>query len=73
MVTETGALAHAMDVGRATSGLDGGPLITSMVVEHAQEIERSRQERLAALDELSQFAGYYPDGYLDEVRDGWPE
>jgi hypothetical protein len=73
MVTETGALAHAMDVGRATTGLDGGPLIASMVVEHAREIESSRDERMAALDELAQFAGHYPDGYLDEVRDGWPE
>ncbi|WP_253874021.1 hypothetical protein [Promicromonospora umidemergens] len=44
-----------------------------MVVEHAREIESSRHEWMAALDELSQFAGYYPDGYLDEVRDGWPE
>ena len=73
MVTETGALAHALEVGRATTGLDGGSLIASMVVEHAREIERSRDERVAALDELSQFAGHYPDGYLDEVRDGWPE
>jgi hypothetical protein len=73
MVTETGALSHAMDIGRATSGLDGGPLIASMVVEHAREIEGSRQARLAALDELSQFAAYYPNGYLDDVRDGWPE
>lgn len=73
MVTETGALAHALAVGRETSDLDGGPLIASMVVEHAREIEGSRQTRLAALDELAQFASYYPDGYLDEVRDGWPE
>ena len=72
-MTETGALSHAMDVGRASIGLDGASLIASMVVEHAREIESSRHERMAALDELAQFAGHYPDGYLDEIRDGWPE
>jgi hypothetical protein len=35
--------------------------------------ESSRDERMAALEELTQFAGHYPDGHLDEARDGWPE
>lgn len=34
----------------------------------------SAADRLAAIDELEQSRpNWYPDGYLEDVREGWPE
>lgn len=31
----------------------------------------SEAEHARAVEALTDLAGHYPDGYLDDVRDGW--
>lgn len=73
MVTESGALAEAMAVGRRHyEGLDGGKLIAALAVERARELQEQEDAEREAFDALVGTYSY-PDGYLDELREDWPE
>ena len=59
-VTETDALAHALELAR--------PLLLG------ERHDAAYQRRLAALNALrDEFSGTFPPNYLEEIREGWPE
>lgn len=72
MVTESGALAEAMEVGRRHhEGLDGARLIAALAVERAAELRELEDAESRALASL--IGSYsYPKGYLDTLREEWP-
>ncbi|ACZ30048.1 hypothetical protein Xcel_1017 [Xylanimonas cellulosilytica DSM 15894] len=77
-ITETAAVAHALDVARRRwPGQPPTRLLTrlieagTLVVEQEEADERARHRR--ALEELTALAQHYPEGYLGDVRTGWPE
>ena len=78
-VTETPAVAHALDVAeRRWPGLSRSALLARLAEEGARMLEREDEERQAArrrlVDSLAGgFEDAYPSGYLEELRKDWPE
>ncbi|GGH50305.1 hypothetical protein GCM10010921_28970 [Microbacterium album] len=73
MVTETGELAEAMEIARRHyAGLDGARLIVALAVERAEELRERDDAERRALEELIGSSSY-PGGYLEELREEWPE
>ncbi|GAB3174104.1 hypothetical protein GCM10027059_45820 [Myceligenerans halotolerans] len=77
-ITETDSVAHALAVARRRwPGEPESRLLTHLIeegasaVEHEDDIETVRHERAVAA--LTGLADYYPDGYLEDVREGWGE
>ena len=75
-ITETESVAHALGVARRRwPGEPSTRLLTRLieagasVVEHDDHSLCAEHERAVAA--LTGLAGFYPDGYLDEVREGW--
>jgi hypothetical protein len=77
-ITETDAVAHALDIARRRwPGERPSALLTHLVVTGASavqdELSDSESERREAVGKLTSLAAYYPDGYLEEIREGWSE
>lgn len=77
-ITETESVAHALEVARRRwPGQPASRLLAKLVAEGASAVEREaaagQVEHERAVEELTALARYYPDGYLDQVRDGWAE
>jgi hypothetical protein len=78
-VTETDELAVALeDASRWWPTLSRGQLVTRLALEgHCateQARDERRQQRLAAIKRHSGvLAGVYQPGYLEELREDWPE
>ncbi len=78
-VTETEALAHALEVAkRLWPGTPKSELVARLAVERAAEIiaqetgkQAERRQDVAAF--RGQFDDAYPDNYLDELHEDWPE
>ncbi|GIG24942.1 hypothetical protein [Cellulomonas denverensis] len=77
-ITETPEVAHALDVARR-HWPDQPPsrLLTRLIETGAQAVEAreldAARERERAVLELTALSTYYPEGYLDDLRDGWPQ
>lgn len=77
-ITETAEVAHALAVARRRwPGQPTASLLTRLIAEGASAVQHEdavgRAQRERAVAALTALAGYYPDGYLDEVRDGWSQ
>lgn len=78
-VTETDELAAALDEAAVRwPGLSRGQLITRLALEgHRAVVVRQRQHRTARLEALRRHGGaltdVYPQGYVDSLREDWPE
>ncbi len=77
-ITETDTIAHALAVARQRwPGQPPSRLLNHLIEKGAQAVEHEEATQTAghdrAVEALTQLAGYYPDGYLDEVREGWSE
>lgn len=77
-ITETDSVAHALAVARRRwPGQPATRLLTRLIEEGATAVEAedeaARTEHERAVTALTGLAGYYPDGYLDDVREGWAE
>jgi histidinol-phosphate/aromatic aminotransferase/cobyric acid decarboxylase-like protein len=78
-VTETDEVAEALDrAAERWPGLSRSQLLVRLVMEAdraAQErLEARRQRRREAIAELSgSLTGVYEPGYLDTLRQDWPE
>ena len=78
-VTETPELAHALEVAeRRWPGKSRSALLAALAEEGAKAIEQDDAERLEArrrrLEKLAGgFEDVYYDGYLDDLRQDWPE
>lgn len=79
MVTETDAVARALDVGaQRWPGTPRGQLIARLLEEARRSIteedERTREARIRAIREAAGgFDTCYPAGYREDLRDEWPE
>jgi hypothetical protein len=78
-VTETPAVAHALAVARRKwPGRSRSALLASLAAEGAKAIEQDEKEHREARRELVErlaggFDEAFPDGYLEELRQDWPE
>lgn len=75
-VTKTPPLAHALDVARNRwpDEKHQSRLLERALVEWAESMERTELARRQALEEVAgKYPGVYPDGYLEDLREGWPE
>ncbi|MGC5165496.1 hypothetical protein [Luteimicrobium sp. DT211] len=77
-VTETDAVAHALDIARRRwPGERPTALLTHLIMAGASAVESDlsdgERQRRRAVEELTSLAAYYPDGYLQEIREGWSE
>lgn len=77
-ITETREVAHALDVARRRwPGQPASRLLVHLIETGGRVVEQecatATGERERAVDALTALAIHYPEGYLDEVRDGWPE
>lgn len=77
-ITETGEVSHALDVARRRwPGQPASRLLTRLIATGAQAVEaedaRVAREHERAVAALTTLAQHYPQDYLDEVRDGWPQ
>lgn len=77
-ITETESIAHALQVARRRwPGQPATRLLAQLIEEGALAVERddagTRAEHERAVADLATLADYYPDGYLDNIRDGWSE
>ncbi|MXS75738.1 hypothetical protein CSIV_08925 [Microbacterium sp. CSI-V] len=78
-VTHTPEIEEALRIARRRwPGENPSVLLTHLVLEGARTIEAleptltaSRRRHLDAL--IADFAGIYPEGYLDDLRTEWPE
>lgn len=76
-VTETESVTHALDVAaRRWPGKSRAALLAALAEEGARVLEADeagrRDERRARLTRLAGGFDYEP-GYLDELREDWPE
>jgi len=74
-VTETDELAAALDKAeRRWPGLSRGQLIARLALEGDREHEDDVNRRLAAIERFAgACTGAYEPGYLEAVRQGWPD
>jgi len=74
-VTDTGPLARALDAAQALwpDLPRGTALLTKLATSGAEALSSESQARTAAVDALTQFGDAYYPGYLDELRQDWPE
>ena len=78
-VTHTPPVRHAIDVARQLwPDEKPGALLVRLIAEGGKSFEAQRDnqtERLMAarLSLAGRYTGAFGPGYLDEVRDGWPE
>ena len=75
-ITETETVARALAVARRRwPGQSDTRLLTRLIETGASVVERESAtvcaEHERAVAALAELAGYYPEGYLDEVRTGW--
>ncbi len=81
MITETDDVARALDDAATRWPEDRGnrrKLLLRLAAEGhqmaRQEAERRRRDKLAAIDRSSgALTGIYEDGYLEKLREDWPE
>ncbi len=77
-ITETDEVARALDAAeKRWPGEPRSRLIVRLITENGEtlaevnEVEAAR--RIAAVDAIAgSFAGLYPPGYLEELREEWP-
>lgn len=77
-ITETDEVARALDLAaQRWPGETRGRLVVRLLTQAADRLEGenedilvARRARLEAFRDT--WAGTYPDGYLDELRDDWP-
>jgi len=79
-VTHTDAVEHALLLARKRWPNEerASTLISLLIEEGAKTIEASDDAAAAGrrreVDAVAaEFAGIYPEGYLDDLRAGWPE
>jgi len=77
-ITETEAVAHALDVARRRwPGERQATLLTRLIEAGADAVELDERAdadgRRRAAEGLTALAQHYPDGYLEDVRDGWEQ
>ncbi|HEX3932538.1 MAG TPA: hypothetical protein VHW64_17720 [Nocardioides sp.] len=78
-VTETPAVAHALDLAaQRWPGHSRGALVTLLLVEGAKTIEddheQVRETRRELVDRLAGgFDDAFPNGFLEQLRQDWPE
>ncbi len=78
-VTETPGVAHALDVAeKRWPGLSKSALLAALAEAGATALERDEEtsvaQRRALIDSLAGgFDDVYYDGYLEELRQDWPE
>lgn len=77
-ITETESIARALRVARRRwPGQPATRLLTNLIEEGASAVARAdaaeQAEHERAVARLARLADYYPQGYLDDVRDGWSE
>jgi hypothetical protein len=76
-VTETPEVAHALDLAsRRWPGRSRGALLSLLVIEAADALEREQRDELAARRALvERYAGdfSYEPGFLEDLRKDWPE
>ncbi len=78
-VTETDELASALDAAAVRwPGLTRSQLLVRLALEGNEAAARTRNEhraarRAAIRRHAGTLAGVYRVGYLDEIREGWPE
>jgi hypothetical protein len=75
-ITETDTVARALQVARRHwPGEPATRLLTRLIETGASAVEREdavgQAEHERAVAALTDLAGFYPEGYLDDVRDGW--
>jgi hypothetical protein len=78
-VTETPEVAHAIDLAsHKWPGRSRGALVTLLLVEGAKTIrdehEKAQETRRELVERLAGgFEEAFPEGYLEELRQDWPE
>jgi hypothetical protein len=77
-ITETSEVSHALDIARRRwPGQPASRLLTHLIEVGGRVVEaedtRAVEERERAVSALTDLSVHYSPGYLDEVRDGWPE
>ena len=80
-VTHTPMIQHALDVARQEWPDDAdrdGRLLARLLTKAAEDLEAAQEERREVrrarlLAAAGRFTGTYPSGYLEEIREGWPE
>jgi hypothetical protein len=77
-ITETDAVAHALQVARRRwPGEPATRLLTHLIETGASVVEQDDAAELTAHDDavaaLTSLATFYPEGYLSDVRAGWDE
>ena len=76
-VTETDELERALDIAARRWPEDSGRrtrLLMRVVREWAREQDDETERRRAALRATSgSMTGVFPEGYLEDLRDEWPE
>jgi hypothetical protein len=75
VLTETDDLAEAIDVAAAHyPGESRADVVRHLVRLGAETIaEQQDHHRREVLDRAGRYPGLYPEGYLDDLRDEWPE
>jgi hypothetical protein len=74
MITDTGEIAEALDVGAwRWPDFSRPEVLRHLVVRGAEAVLAEREERSKAVDALSELGIHYPPNYLEELREDWPE
>jgi hypothetical protein len=75
LLTETDEVAAAIDAAeRLYPGESRADVLRRLVQIGAETIaERQGRHRRVVRDRAGRFPGLYPPGYLDDLRDDWPE
>ncbi|MCL2089986.1 MAG: hypothetical protein FWH11_01975 [Micrococcales bacterium] len=74
VVTDTAEVAAALDVAqRRWPDLSRSRALLRLVTVGAQRLDAEEETHAEAVRALSQFAGTYPEGYLDQLRAEWPQ
>lgn len=74
MVTDTGALAQALDVAQLLwpDIPRGGAAVTRLAAAGAKALERDANARVAAVHALEAFGDVYYPGCLEDLHGEWP-